>query len=95
MRIGGIAKDQIRELIDRIEKLEEEKQVIAEDIKEAYSTAKAQGYDTNVLKKVVKLRKMDEQKREEEQEMLHLYMRALGMVFDVEDEEELVKQQAA
>ena len=82
MRIGGIAKDQIRQLIDRIEKLEEEKLIISEDLKEVYDTAKAQGYDTNILKKVIKLRKMDEQKRVEEQEMLQLYMKALGMMLD-------------
>ena len=88
MRIGGIAKDQIKQLIDRIEKLEEEKQIISEDLKEVYNTAKAQGYDTNILKKVIKLRRMDEQKRMEEQEVLYLYMRALDMVLEDDPQEE-------
>ena len=91
MRIGGIAKDQIRQLIDQVEKLEEDKLQINEDLKEVYNTAKAQGYDTNILKKLIKIRRMDEQKRVEEQEVLHLYMRALDMVLD--DDE--AQQQAA
>lgn len=65
--------------IERIEKLEEEKKAIAEDIKDVYSEAKGTGYDTKMMKKVVSLRKQDKHIRHEEEVILNLYLAALGM----------------
>jgi len=65
--------------IERIEKLEEEKKAIVEDIKDVYSEAKGTGYDSKMMKKVVSLRKQDKHKRQEEEEILNLYLSALGM----------------
>jgi uncharacterized protein (UPF0335 family) len=76
----SFAQGQLRGLVERIERLEEEKKTIAADIKEVYAEAKANGFDTKVLRKVVSLRKKDRNEREEEQAMLDLYMAALGMV---------------
>jgi len=75
----SLAKDQLRQLVARIERLEEEKAAIAEDIREVYAEAKALGFDTKVLRKVIALRKRDPQEREEEAALIDLYMQALGM----------------
>ena len=72
-------KDKIKSIIERVERLEAEKAVIAEDIKEIYAEAKAFGLDTKALKQIVKIRKMDEQQRKEQQEILELYLSAIGM----------------
>lgn len=72
--------NQIKALVERIEKLEEEKAAIAEDIKEVYAEAKGNGFDPKIIKKVVALRKQDAQKRAEEQAVLATYMDALGML---------------
>ena len=77
------ARERLRQLVDRIERLEEEKKTIAEDIKEVYAEAKALGFDTKVLRKVIAMRRKDPQEREEEEAMLALYMQALGMLPDV------------
>ena len=74
------AQGQLRSLVERIERLEEEKKTIAADIKEVYAEAKGNGFDTKVLRKVISLRKKEASEREEEQSMLDLYMQALGMV---------------
>ena len=78
--IGGVAADQLRTIVERIERLEEEKKAIADDVKEVYAEAKANGYDTKTLRKVVTLRKVESAEREEQEAMLDLYMHALGMV---------------
>lgn len=75
----AFAKGQLRSLVERIERLEEEKKSITGDIKEVYGEAKSQGFDTKILRKVVGLRKRDMHEREEEQAMLDLYLGALGM----------------
>lgn len=72
--------NQIKALVERIEKLEEEKEMIAGDIKEIYAEAKGNGFDPKIIKKVVALRKQDAQKRAEEQALLATYMDALGML---------------
>ncbi len=77
--IGGIAAEALRQIVDRIERLEEEKKALAEDIKEVYAQAKAQGFDTKIVRKVVALRKMEQQDRREQEELLDLYKSALGM----------------
>jgi uncharacterized protein (UPF0335 family) len=75
----SFAKGQLRGLVERIERLEEEKKTIAGDIKEVYGEAKSHGFDTKILRKVVALRKRDRHEREEEEAMLDLYLGALGM----------------
>ena len=75
----SFAQGQLRSLIERIEKLEEEKKAIAGDIKEVYAEAKANGFDTKVMRKVISLRKKDSAERAEEEAMLDLYLHALGM----------------
>ena len=74
----AVAKGQLRSIVERIERLEEEKKTIAGDIKEVYGEAKANGFDTKTLRKVVMLRKKDRSEREEEEAMLDLYLNALG-----------------
>lgn len=76
----SFASGQLKSLIERIERLEEEKATIAGDIKEVYVEAKANGFDTAILRKVVQLRKKEAAAREEENSMLALYMAALGMI---------------
>jgi len=76
---GGIAVAQLRSIIERIERLEEEKQAIADDIKEVYAEAKANGYDTKTLRAVVRIRKQDTAERQEQEALLDLYLAALGM----------------
>ena len=77
---GGVAAGQLRALIERIERLEEEKQTIAADIREVYGESKASGFDTKVMRQVVRLRKQDTAERQEHEAILDLYMHALGMV---------------
>ena len=76
---AGIARDQLRSIIERIERLEEEKQAIADDIREVYAEAKANGYDTKTLRAVVRIRKQDTAERQEQEALLDLYLAALGM----------------
>ena len=76
----SIASDQLRTIVERIERLEEEKQALADDIKEVYAEAKSNGYDTATLRQVVRLRKQDTAERMEKEALLDLYMHALGMV---------------
>jgi uncharacterized protein (UPF0335 family) len=74
------AQEKLRQLVSRIEKLEEEKASIAADIKETYGEAKGMGYDTKVLRKVIRLRKQDRAEREEQEMILDLYLLALGEI---------------
>lgn len=78
--VEEIAREQLQSIIERIERLEEEKKAIADDIKDVYGEAKANGYDTTTLREVVKKRKQDANEREERAAILSLYMRALGMI---------------
>ena len=70
--------DQLKSIVERIERLEEEKKTIADDIKEVYAEAKGTGYDVKVLRKVVALRKRDLDERKEEEAILDLYLQAVG-----------------
>jgi uncharacterized protein (UPF0335 family) len=74
------AHGQLKSIVERIERLEEEKKTIAGDIKEVYAEAKSNGFDTKILRKVISLRKKEAAEREEEQSMLDVYMAALGMI---------------
>lgn len=79
MASDSVAQDQLRAFVERIERMEEEKKAIADDIKEIYAEAKANGFDTKVLRQVVRIRKQDHSERMEQEALLELYMTALGM----------------
>jgi uncharacterized protein (UPF0335 family) len=76
---GGIAADHLRQIIERIEQLEEEKAAIAGHIKDVMAEAKGVGFDTKIIRAIVRLRKKDKDERAEEEELLELYKTALGM----------------
>ncbi len=75
---GGVNPGQLKALVERIEKLEDERGAISADIKEVYSEAKGGGFDTRIMRQVVRLRKMDKADRAEQDELLDLYMDAVG-----------------
>ena len=77
--IGGIAAGQLKSLVERIERLEEEKSALSADIKDVYFEAKASGYDIKTLRQIVRLLKLDSADRREQEEMLDLYKRALDL----------------
>ncbi|MEX0300415.1 MAG: DUF2312 domain-containing protein [Kordiimonas sp.] len=77
VQAGGIAGEQLRGFIERIERLEEEKKGIAEDIKEIYAGAKATGFDPKIMRKIVSLRKMDQADRQEQEALIDVYMHAI------------------
>jgi uncharacterized protein (UPF0335 family) len=77
---GGVAGSQLRSFVERIERLEEEKKGIADDIRDVFAEAKGQGFDTKVMRQVIRLRKKEPAERQEEEALLDLYMHALGMV---------------
>ena len=79
MSATRVAKDQLKAFVERIERLEEEKKVIADDIKDVYGEAKGTGFDPKIMRKIVSLRRQEKGKREEEEEILGLYLSALGM----------------
>ena len=74
------AKDQLRAIVERIERLEEEKRATADDIRDVYAEAKGNGYDVKALRTIVSLRKLDTDVRREQQAVLETYMHALGML---------------
>lgn len=76
----SIAGDQLKAFVERIERLEEEKQGITDDIKDVYAEAKANGFDVKVLRQVIKMRKQDASERAELESLLELYLSALGMM---------------
>jgi uncharacterized protein (UPF0335 family) len=78
--VGGIAADQLRSLIERVERLEEEKAVLVTDIREVYAEAKAHGFDPKIMRQVVRLRKMETADRQEQEALLDLYMVAVNGV---------------
>lgn len=73
------AKDQLRAIVERVEKLEEEKKAISDDIRDVFAEAKVNGFDVKALRQVVKLRKMDKSERQEQEAILGTYLVALGM----------------
>ena len=78
MAKSGFAKDQLKSFINRIERLEEERAALSADIREVYSEAKGHGFDTKIMRKVVRLRKQDRAKRLEEESLVDLYLSAIG-----------------
>ena len=77
--VGGIAAERLRSVVERIERLEEEKAALTADIREVYAEAKGAGFDTAVLRQVVRLRKMDNAERRQREELLDLYKRVLDL----------------
>jgi uncharacterized protein (UPF0335 family) len=86
-KIGNVAADQLKSYIERIEKLEEEKADISEHIRNVFAEAKGNGYDAKAMREILKLRKLESHEREEQEYMLDIYKRALGMAFAGEEEE--------
>jgi uncharacterized protein (UPF0335 family) len=78
-KTGGIAADQLKSIIDRIEKLEEEKAGLASDIRDVYAEAKGNGFSTTALRQIIKLRKVEASEREEQVTILDMYKVAIGM----------------
>lgn len=77
--VGGIAADRLRSLIERIERLEEEKKGIAADIRDIFAEAKSAGFDVKIMRTILKLRKMDAADRDEEEAVLEVYRKALDL----------------
>lgn len=77
--VGGIAAEQLRQYIERIERLAEEIKALQSDQKDVYAEAKSAGFDTKIMRQIVRLRKMEEHDRSEQEELLDLYKHALGM----------------
>lgn len=77
--VGGIAVDRLRSLIERIERLEEEKKAIAGDIRDIFAEAKSAGFDVKVMREILKLRKMDAADRDEKEFLLETYCKALDL----------------
>ena len=85
---GGVSGQHLRQYIERIERLEEDKKVIAEDIKEVFLEAKANGFDVKIMRKVISLRKLDAAEREELETLIDVYKAALGMIPGNDDADE-------
>lgn len=86
----SVATARLRDFIGRIETLEDDRKAVSDDIKEVYAEAKADGWDTKIMRRVVSLRRRSREEVEEEQTLIDIYMHALGMIPQDEDTEELV-----
>jgi uncharacterized protein (UPF0335 family) len=84
--LAGSAKDHLRAFIERIERLEEEKAALAEDIREVFAEAKGSGFDTKALRAIIRLRKLEDHERMEQEALLATYMHALGMIGGLESQ---------
>jgi uncharacterized protein (UPF0335 family) len=78
--VGGIAGTQLKSFIERIERLEDEKRALGEDIKEVYAEAKNSGLEPKIIRQIIKIRRMDKEEHDEQETLLDLYKRALSMV---------------
>jgi len=85
-KTGGVEATRLKSYIERIERLEEEKAAMASDVRDIYAEAKANGFDTKTMRQVIKLRKMEANERTEQEYMLDLYKRALGMQVEYDEE---------
>jgi len=81
--VGGIAGERLRSFIERLERLEEEKRTLGEDIKEVFAEAKGSGFDTKIMRQIIKIRRMDKDALDEQETLLDIYKRALGMLPDI------------
>jgi len=84
--VGGIAGERLRSFIERIERLEEERRTLGADIKEVFAEAKGAGFDTRIMRQLVRLRRMDKDDLDEQETLLDIYKRALGMLPDAASE---------
>lgn len=94
-QFGGISGENLRQYIQRIERLEEEKAGLAEDIREVYAEAKGNGFDPKIMRQVIRIRKMESHKREEQEALLDTYLHALGMLPGNDDADEETTEKAA
>ncbi|HTW53000.1 MAG TPA: DUF2312 domain-containing protein [Stellaceae bacterium] len=78
--VGGIAGDRLKSFIERIERLEEERRALSNDIKEVYAEAKGNGFDVKIMRQVIRLRRMDKDDLDEQDALIDVYKRALGML---------------
>jgi len=78
-QVGGVAADRLRSLIERIERLEEERKALGSDIKDIYAEAKSAGFDVKVIRQIIRIRKQEPADVEEQESLLDVYRRALGM----------------
>lgn len=81
--VGGIAGERLKSFIERIERLEEERRTLAADIKEVYAEAKGNGFDTKIIRQLIRIRRMDKDDLDEQETLLDVYKRALGMLPDL------------
>ncbi|MBT3332908.1 MAG: DUF2312 domain-containing protein [Rhodospirillaceae bacterium] len=79
VEVGGIAADRLRQFIERVERLEEEKAALSADVREVYSEAKSVGFDPKIMRAIVKLRKMNDADQQEMEALIDTYKHALGM----------------
>ena len=84
-KVGGIAGDQLKSIIERIERLEEEKTALAADVRDIYAEAKGNGFDPKTIRQVIRLRKLDVSERDEQEYLLDTYKRALGMLPELDE----------
>lgn len=82
---SGVAGEKLSSYVQRIERLEEDKKAVSIDIREVFAEAKANGFDTKTMRQVLKIRKLEPAERDEQEYMLELYLRALGMAPDMEE----------
>jgi uncharacterized protein (UPF0335 family) len=78
--VGGVAGERLRSFIQRIERLEEEKKTISDDIRDVFAEAKSNGFDPKIMRQVLKIRKMETAERQEQDALLETYLAALGML---------------
>jgi uncharacterized protein (UPF0335 family) len=93
--VGGIAGERLKSFIERIERLEEEKRTLAEDIKEVFSEAKGVGFDVKTMRQIIKIRKTDQEDLDEQEALLDTYKRALGMLPDTAGETPAPKRRSS
>lgn len=86
-KVGGVASEQLRSIIERIERLNEEKAAIGADVKDVFAEAKGNGFDVKTLRKIIQLRKQDAAERDEQEHLLDTYKRALGMAPELDEGE--------
>ena len=84
--VGGIAGEQLKSFIERIERLEEEKRALSADIKDVYAEAKGSGFDSAIMRQIIRIRRMDQDDVDEQETLLDIYKRALGMLPSAEPE---------
>ena len=78
--VGGIAGEQLRSFVERIERLEEERRALSADIKDVYAEAKGNGFDIAIMRQIIRIRRMDQDDVDEQETLLDIYKRALGML---------------